>query len=220
MQFLYHPKAGVEFLDIEGEAFTYLFKVRRHRKGEIVALRNMEDGYLYTYKIDAISRKNATLTLVHKEHKEILPKRFVHLLWGVIEPKVIEKTLPSLNELGVGRISFVYCARSQKNFKIRLDKLKKILINSCQQCGRSSLMEIETIDSFEEAMQKYSDTVLIDFSENYLQCGESIQRVFIGPEGGFSEEERKIATQIKGLDTPLILRSETAAVAVGSVLML
>ncbi len=216
MQFVYHGEAGAEFLTIEGETYSYLFKVRRHRSGEEIAMRNMRDGYLYRYKIDSVSRREAIVTLVHKEYEEVLPRRFLHLLWCVIEPKTIEKALPSLNELGVGKISFVYCARSQRNFKLRLDKLQKILINSSQQCGRSRLMELEVIESFDEALGRYKDVVLIDFCEEKLACADTIQRAFIGCEGGFSEEERKRAKMIKGLDTPLILRSETAAMAVAS----
>ena len=216
MQFVYHSEAGAEFLAIEGETYSYIFKVRRHRSGEEIAMRNMRDGYLYRYKIDRVTRREAMLTLVHKEYKEVLPRHFLHLLWCVIDPKTIEKTLPALNELGVAKISFVYCARSQRNFKLRLDKLQKILINSSQQCGRSRLMELEIIESFDEALDRYGDAVLIDFCEEKLACADNIQRAFIGCEGGFGEDERKRAKVVRGLDTPLILRSETAATAVAS----
>ncbi|BCD68681.1 16S rRNA (uracil(1498)-N(3))-methyltransferase [Nitratiruptor sp. YY09-18] len=219
MQFVYHPEAGQEFLHIEGEVYNYIFKVRRHCKGKELALRNMHDGYIYFYKIDQVSRRDALLTLVHKEYKEVIPKRYLHILWCVIDPKSIEKTLPSLNEIGVSKISFVYCDRSQKNFKLRLEKLQKILINSSQQCGRSRLMELEIMENFSEAMRQYPDVVCIDFSEEKLQCSDNIERVFIGPEGGFSKEERAQMQRIVGLDTPTILRSETAAVAVASKVM-
>ena len=137
MQFVYHPDAGEEILKIEGEIYNYIFKVRRHKNGEVIPLRNMEDGYLYFYRIDEEDRRKATLILVEKEHTEIVPKGFFHLLWCIVDPKTIEKTLPMLNEIGVGKITFIYCERSQKNFRLRLDKLQKILINSSQQCGRS-----------------------------------------------------------------------------------
>lgn len=220
MQFVYHPDAGCEIVHVDGEIYTYIFKVRRHRKGDEIALRNMQDGYLYRYQIVEVFRRQATLTLVHKEHKEIVSKRFLHLLWCIIDPKTIEKALPPLNELGVAKISFVYCDRSQKNFKLRLEKLQKILINSSQQCGRSRLMELEVIKSFDEAVKRYEEIVFIDFSEEKIGCADNVKRAFIGCEGGFSEDEREKMQRVIGFDTPLILRSETAAVAIaGKVLV-
>ena len=215
MQFVYHPDAGEEILKIEGEIYNYIFKVRRHKKGEVIPLRNMEDGYLYFYRIDEVERRNATLVLVDKEHKEIVPKRFFHLLWCIVDPKTIEKTLPMLNEIGVGKITFIYCARSQKNFRLRLDKLQKILINSSQQCGRSRLMELEIINSLDEVLQKYDNIVLIDFCKEKLECLDNIERALVGPEGGLTQKEREKFETIRGLDG-FVLRSETAAVAVSA----
>ncbi len=216
MQFVYDERSGQERLKVEGELYHYIFKVRRHKKGEEIAFRNMEDGWLYFYRIDEVSRKDAWLSLIAKEHKEVLPKRFFHLIWCVIDPKSIEKALNSLNELGVAKITFVYCQRSQKNFKLRFDKLRKILINSSQQCGRSRLMELESAQSLDEVLKRYEDVVLIDFCKEKLKCSDNIQRVCIGPEGGLTEEERQKFSKVLGLDTPLVLRSETAALSVSA----
>ena len=218
MEFLYHPEAGKDVLGVEGEIYNYLFKVRRHRKDEEIHLRNMQDGYLYIYRIDEVERRKATLILVDKEYKEVLPKRFFHLIWCIIDPKAIEKSLPMLNEIGVSKITFVYCQRSQKNFLLRLDKLQKILINSCQQCGRSRLMELEIISSLDEVLQKYDNIVLIDFCEQKLHYSDNIQRALIGPEGGLTQKEREEFKLVRGLDG-FILRSETAAVAVSAKVM-
>ncbi len=83
-------------------------------------------------------------------------KGVLNIGWCIIEPKVIEKTLPSINEMGVNSITFIYCKRSQKNFKLDLNRLKKILINSSQQCGRSSLMELNIIDNLEQFLKTIS----------------------------------------------------------------
>lgn len=219
MEFLYHPKAGEDVIRIEGEVYNYLFKVRRQREGERIFLRNLEDGYLYEYCIDEVRKREATLTLIEKEHKETVPKKFFHLIWCIVDPKVIEKSLPMLNEIGVGKITFVYCERSQKNFRLKLDKLQKILINSNQQCGRSRLMEIEIAKDLDEVVQRYPDTVLIDFCKKKLQCSDTIQRALIGPEGGVTQEERGKFEDIRGLDG-FILRSETAAIAVSAKVLL
>jgi len=103
-----------------------------------------------------------------------------------------------------------------------MEKLKKILINSSQQCGRSRLMEIEIIKNLDEIIQKYDNIVLIDFYEKKLNCSDNIKKALIGPEGGFSQKEKEILYSFKvlGFDTSMILRSESAAVVISSKVLL
>ena len=218
MQFLYHPQSGDKQITINGDYYNYLFKVRRHKKGEQVGLRNLQDQNLYIYKIEDVSRKEALLRLVRFYQKPLLPKRFFHLLWCIVDPKMIEKTLPTLNELGVSKITFIYCDRSQKNFRLKMDKLQKILVNSCQQCGRSALMELEVARSLKEVLERYDTITIMDFGGKALSCQEEIVRALVGPEGGFSEEERKLfeGFRLRSFDTPLVLRSESAAIGVAT----
>jgi len=219
MQFLYYPEIK-NTLTITGDNHKYLFKVRRIKKGEIVKIRNLKDDYIYYYKIIEINKKEALLTLEKKELKPNKPKTFFHLAWCIIDTKNIEKTLPSLNEIGVSKISFVYCDYSQKNFKLKLERIKKILINSNQQCGRSDLMEIEIINSSKEFFEKYPKFSAVDFDGEEIKCDKKYKIPFlIGPEGGFSEEERKYfkeKVRLKGF----ILRSESAVCAIASKILL
>ena len=212
MQFLYHPDAGMPDITIEGEAYRYIFRVRRHKEGETVALRHMKNDDLYFYRIEKVRRREALLSYLRKEERIVMPARSFHLGWCMIEPKTVEKNLPMLNELGVAKISFVYCDRSQKNFEPDFERLKRILINSSQQCGRSRLMALETIGSIDEYLMRYPESAVLDFGGRALGCG-TIGSILTGCEGGFSERERKLFENrtIYGLDTPLILRSETAA---------
>ena len=47
MQYLFEGDAGKETLSIKDESYRYLFKVRRHKIGETVTLRNLEDDFIY-----------------------------------------------------------------------------------------------------------------------------------------------------------------------------
>jgi len=219
MQFLYY-KNPTSQITLTGEEHKYLFKVRRIKKDELVNIRNLKDDYLYVYKIDYINKKEALLSLKEKILKPKKPHTFLHLGWCIIDPKNIEKTLPSLNEIGVGKISFIYCDYSQKNFKLKMERIKKILINSSQQCGRSDIMEIETLSSSKEFFEKYPEFIALNFDGEELKCNEEINfPILIGPEGGFSENEIKHfkkTIKLKGF----ILRSETAACAISSKILL
>ena len=219
MQFLYHPDTS-DTLILSGEAHKYLFKVRRIKKDETVKVRNLKDDYLYYYKIKDINKKEAVLILDKKELKPNKPEKYFHLAWCIIDPKNIEKTLPSLNEMGVAKISFVYCDFSQKNFKLKTERLEKILINSNQQCGRSDLMEIEIINSSKEFFEKYRQFTALDFDGEKIECNKEYPNPFlIGPEGGFSEEERKFFKEKVKFES-FILRSESAACAISAKILL
>ena len=218
MQFLYYPNTTNNII-LSGEEHKYLFKVRRIKKDEIVKIRNLKDDFIYFYKIENINKKEAFLKLIKKELKPNKPNKFFHLGWCVIDPKNIEKTLPTLNEIGVSKISFIYCDYSQKNFKLKLDRIKKILINSNQQCGRSDLMEIEIISSSDEFFEKYPEFIALDFDGEEIKCKEYNKLFLIGPEGGFSEREKekfKEKVKLKGF----ILRSESAACAISAKILL
>ena len=219
MQFVYYPEPSNQ-ITLTGETYKYLFKVRRIKKNDQIKIRNLKDDYLYLYKIDVISKKEAVLSLVEKILQPNKPKNFLHIAWCIIDPKNIEKSLPSLNEIGVSKISFIYCDFSQKNFKIKTDRIEKILINSSQQCGRSDLMEIEIINSSSEFFEKYPNFTALDFNGEYIECNKNYHLpFFIGPEGGFSDKERekfKEIIKLKGF----VLRSESAVCAVASKVLL
>ena len=130
MQFLYHKDAGNPLVSVNDENVNYLMKVRRVQLGETLALRNLNDDNLYTYELSEIDKKALTLRLQASQNAPSNIKSHLHLLWAIIEPKIIEKTLPMLNELGVSRISFFYAAFSQGHFKLSLPRMEKILIQS------------------------------------------------------------------------------------------
>lgn len=222
MQFLYHKESLQPTITISGDEYRYLFKVRRIKTGSIVELRNMKDSNIYYYKVTTVDRKSATLELISSEEKSVQAKKELTLGWCIVDPKTVEKSLPMLNELGVAKIVFIKCAYSQANFKINAQRLEKILINSCQQCGRSTLMQFEFANSLNDFLQHYPQSYALDFSKNSMKEHLDINTIVIGCEGGFSEEERSLLkpTRVVGFESPLILRSESAAVATASLILL
>ncbi|QCD53320.1 16S rRNA (uracil(1498)-N(3))-methyltransferase [Campylobacter sp. RM16192] len=214
MKFLYSKQAGDEQICLQNEQFLHL-KVRRAKLGERIDVRNLKDGQNYIYEITNLDKKGANLSLVFKHSVESEELNF-NLGWAIIDTKVIEKTLPSLNEIGVGKLIFFYSDFSQKNFKIDKDRLERILISSCEQCGRNSIMQIEIYKNLDDVIKAYKDVALIDFGgvnfENYAQN----EVLIIGPEGGFSQTEREKVSKKYSLNSKNILRSQTAILIVAS----
>ena len=222
MQYLQHNQAGALSLLLSGDKHRYIFKVRRHKEGELIALRNLQDNLIYLYYIESLNRKEAHLQLEKSEELTVKAEKSLHLAWCLIDPKSVEKVLPTLNEMGIEKITFIYCQRSQKSFKLDFKRLNKILLNSSQQCGRSTLMKLETIDSLKDFLTQYPQTVMLNFSKEKLTSNSSIETIVIGCEGGFTTQEVDMfdSKNIIGLDTPLILKSESAVCAVASKILL
>ncbi|MBN2722089.1 MAG: 16S rRNA (uracil(1498)-N(3))-methyltransferase [Campylobacterales bacterium] len=220
MQYLYHEHAGDVSLDLQGDSHHYIFKVRRHRVDDNIALRHLKNDLIYIYRIVSMDKKQAHLELLEERSLPIKAARSLHIGWCMIDPKNIEKVLPILNEMGVAHITFISCDRSQQNFKIDFERLERILLNSSQQCGRSDKMKLELGSNLKEFIANHPEALMLNFSEKSfsdIDLAENMTFV-IGCEGGFSDKEVKLfeSDKIVGLDTPLILRSESAVCAVAS----
>ncbi len=221
MQFLYLDNACKNDIYLKDENFKYIVKVRREKEGRILYVRNLKDDNIYTYTLMHIEKKSAFLKFVKVEHKPNKGKDF-RLIWAVVDPKTVEKTLPSLNEMGVGGIDFVYTKFSQKNFKIDTERLNRILISSCEQCGRSDLMQFRIFNDLKSFMDENDDFCVLDFGGETFSKNENIKSVFIGCEGGFSDDEKKqfVGKKVLGFDSGFILKSQTAASAVVAKILL
>ena len=222
MLYLYHGEAGTSQLSLEGDDHRYIFKVRRHKEGDILYLRNLEDGLLHRYLITFMDKRSSNLTLQESSVLEIKAKHSLHIGWCVIDPKSVEKVLPSLNEMGVEKITFIYCKRSQKSFKLDFKRLEKILLNSSQQSGRSEMMKLEMADSVEIFIEQNPNSKMLNFSDTNFISSTTVDTIVIGCEGGFHDDEVKLFNpeNIVGFDTPLVLKSESAVCAVASKILL
>lgn len=221
VRFIYHQDAGSENIKIQGELYKHLYQSRRTKAEKNLLLRNLKDGNIYTYEHIEISRKESLARLIDKTYSPNLSKKKIHLIWAIIEVKNIEKTLPYLNQLGVAKISFFYAHRSQKNEKLNLDRLHKILIYSCEQCGRTDLMALELIPNTFDAIRLYPNAVVFNFGGKNIQEAsvDLAEGVFIGPEGGFDDEEKELLKNqsIYSINSDFVLKSECSALFLSSI---
>ncbi len=211
-----------DVLNVRGETFKYLIKARRHNEGDVINIRYKNDiKNLRRYEISSIENRSVNLTLLTSEFNEVKSLRDLHVAWCLIDIKSIEKVLPSLSEIGVGKITFINCDRSQK-IKLDFKRFERILEASMQQCGRTSYIEFDTSNSVYDFIKEYPDTKVFDFCDNVLSEDAAFKRVLIGCEGGFSEDEREFlkTQETFRLDTPMVLRSESAVMAVASKILL
>ncbi|MBN2869805.1 MAG: 16S rRNA (uracil(1498)-N(3))-methyltransferase [Campylobacterales bacterium] len=222
MKFMLHADSGERELIVSGEDYKYLIKVRRHKAGDLIGFRSPEKlTEECRYRLERTDGRNAYFTLESRYDAPCEAARKLHIGWCLIDPKTIEKNLPMLTELGVAKITFIHCRRSQRNFRLDFERFKRIMESSIMQCGRTSLIELEESPALSTFLKAHPDAVILDFGGEVLQSDEHIETVVIGCEGGFDESERKLfaAHRVRVFSSPMILRSETAAVAVASRLL-
>ena len=124
-------------------------------------------------------------------------------------------------ELGVARLIPVMTQRTVTE-RVRLDRLESIAIEAAEQCGRTRVPQIVEPTSLKRLIEELDPARHLYFADE--GGGEPVASTFaegpalilVGPEGGFTEEERQL---VRGSGAsaislgPRILRAETAALA-------
>ncbi|MFM2357586.1 MAG: hypothetical protein RJA61_323, partial [Candidatus Parcubacteria bacterium] len=136
--------------------------------------------------------------------------------------------LEKCTELGVTHFVPIISERSEKK-NLNYERAQKIIKEASEQSGRGTLPELGETCVLQDVFEKYPmDFIAFDFSgtkleNNKFQITNSKIGILIGPEGGWTERELQV---FKDKHIPLftlgnqVLRAETAAVAVSSLLLL
>jgi 16S rRNA (uracil1498-N3)-methyltransferase len=129
-------------------------------------------------------------------------------------------------ELGVATIAPVKSTRSQgvprERALRRQEHWRHIAIAACEQCGRNRVPEIGEVVPFDDwiAASGLEGAAILDATASRSLAALAHARpptlVVVGPEGGFTEEERERARARGAVPVHLgrrVLRAETAAIA-------
>lgn len=180
--------------------------------------------------ITSLRNLGATVEIV--ETMSDIPKlsKNIWLCMGLIKKDNFELVVQKATELGVSHIVPVFCERSEKK-NLNMERLQKIAVEASEQSGRADIPKIHDIINFSELL----DADILPNTAIALELlGESLETynkdkklkelaVFVGSEGGFSPKELEA---FAGHNIPSIslgsqvLRAETAAIAVASLLLL
>ena len=222
MKFILNADAGKPQLRLSGDHYKYVIKVRRHVTGDLIAFRNRGDlTKEYSYVLESTDGRNAVFVLESQGDLSCESSKKLHIGWCIIDPKTVEKVLPMLTEMGVTKITFIQCHRSQRNFHFDYERFERIMESSIMQCGRTSFIEFGESASLNDFLNEHQTSVILDFGGEALNRNEEFETVIIGCEGGFHESERALfaAHRVRHFSSPMILRSESAAVAIASWLL-
>lgn len=231
------------FLDIpmhEGARHTldraqanYLLSVLRRDAGEPVLVFNGRDGE-WRAEIAATGRKAADLVLRAQTRPKTRPGD-LHYLFAPLKAARLDYVAQKAVEMGASLIQPVVTRRTQGD-RIKLDKLRANAIEAAEQCGILSLPEIRDAAPLAEALAGLAPERLLVFCDEDAPVADPVAAlrqaaatgapgngpvplaVVIGPEGGFTPEERTLIgdrpNTVRLSLGPRILRADTAAVAV------
>ena len=213
-----------------GEEFEHAKNVLRLSVGdEVILLDN--SGQEYTAVICEIQKKQMLLNVVRSEAGEREPKADVCLLFGYLKNAdknefIVQKAV----ELGVSKIG-VFSSEFSSAYmnENKLERLNKVSKEAAKQCLRATAPKVEYFSDFEGALA-YADgyenkLFACEFATESKRDIETLQgstAIVIGSEGGFSRAEEEKANALGFASITLgkrILRAETAAVALTSVVM-
>ena len=84
-------------------------------------------------------------------------------------------------------------------------------------------MQIECFESTKDFANAYKNAVMLDFSgenSDFSEFDGENEVLFIGAEGGFTDEERSLFARKIKLKSPYILRSQSAIIASAAKILL
>lgn len=231
--FIDEPINGIVYLDEENS--NYIGKVLRMRIGEELVCVDKK-GDVWLCEVNEITKKEVALNPKEKlnEQKESPVK--VTLFQSVSKGERMDLTIQKSVELGVFNIVPVISERTivkkQAIDDSKIARWQKIALEAARQSGRQIVPEIKQPVSIEKALQESGDYDLAiipweDENKESLRDRLSGMKdgsvaVFIGPEGGFSEDEIVKAKENNVYPVtlgPRILRTETAGPAVLAMLI-
>lgn len=220
-----HP--GRELL-LPPESSTHLLRVLRLRPGSELTLFNGRGGE-YQARLAGVARSRARLELGAHHAIERESALELTLLQGIARGERMDLIVQKATELGVQRIVPVRCEFSV----VRLDAAKvhprlahwrSVAIAACEQCGRNRVPQVEPPLDLAAACAAVAagDGLRLMLQPQASDSLASLARglrgaaLLVGPEGGLSEGEERLARQA-GFKAcrlgPRVLRTETAPLA-------
>ena len=223
-----------EEIVITGEDARHIGRSLRMRPGE--ALTVCAQGVDYDCEIVRITDSEVFLHPLRSAPCAAEPSVRVTLYQAVPKQDKLAEIVQKAVELGVTEIVPVLTARcvarpTKADFEKKRDRLQKIALSAAKQSGRGIIPQVAALHSWKEAlasMQAQDIAVMLYEEEGGVRFGDvplvgkQSVGLFIGSEGGISEDEARQAVAA-GLHRvwlgKRILRCETAPTAAVSVLM-
>ncbi|OQZ01205.1 MAG: hypothetical protein B6D34_14000 [Candidatus Brocadia sp. UTAMX1] len=230
----YTPETQEIWLD-GGEAH-HILHVKRAKPGTKITLFDGK-GFEYQARVIEILRDKVKLFIEQSRAVDRESPVNITIAFSIPKGKHAPFLIQKCAELGVQTLIPIFCKRSVVDIRDtageKIERWKKIVIETSKQCKRNYITRIENIISFADLVKNahHFDLPLIACIEPYAKTLKSLVHDYpsakkivcmIGPEGGFTENEIGAAKEANCMPVVIgnsTLRVETAAIAISSMLL-
>ena len=201
----------------------YISKVMRIKEGESFSLFN--DSGEWEAKIIEI-KKGIVNFIIVKKLKNSENNSEIWLAFTPIKLNYLNFMIQKATELGVTKFIPILSERTMVR-DLNSERLNKVIIEASEQSNRIKLPKLEKLVKFKDFIKLYKDTDIVfgdlNSSNDQIKINkDSPVCILIGPEGDFSENERKEILELKNVKSlkinKNILRAETAAISIISII--
>ncbi|MCE8532782.1 16S rRNA (uracil(1498)-N(3))-methyltransferase [Ruegeria pomeroyi] len=218
-----HPLAPGQPVPVSRDQAHYLFGVMRLDAGASVALFNGRDGEWLAHVTEAGKRGGTLVCQAQTKPLQLPPDLW--LMFAPIKKARTDFIVEKAAEMGAARIVPVQTDFTNSE-RIRQDRLQAHAIEAAEQCGGTFVPEVTDLQKLSRLLDHWPADRQLMFCDE-AEAGSALRltseargkpwAILIGPEGGFSEAERKrlhtmTEAHVVSLG-PRILRADTAAVA-------
>ena len=225
-------------IHISGNDYNHIKNVLRMKQGEEVLISDGQDRE-YLCAIESFTEDEVIVSIkdIMGTSRELPAK--ITLFQGLPKGDKMEQIIQKTVELGVYEIVPVSMKRSvvkldSKKASKKVERWNSIALSAAKQSKRGIIPEVKDLMTFNEAVKRAShmDACLVPYEnaegiEGARKLVDSMKDkksigIFIGPEGGFDEEEIALALEAGAQTLTLgrrILRTETAGMTMMSILM-
>jgi len=215
------PRAA---LDASAEQSHYLSNVLRMGEGAELLVFNGRDGE-FLARIVARGRKGVRLEVAERTRPQPDAATLLYC-FAPLKRERLDYLVQKAVEMGAGRLQPVITQHTQMG-KINSERLRANIVEAAEQCGVLAIPELEEARRLDAMLAEWEPARRLIFcdeacgTDNPMAILESIREsrlgLLVGPEGGFSEAERKMLKRLPFVTAiplgPRILRADTAAVA-------
>lgn len=170
------------------------------------------------YELTRIGNGAVQLKLVTELERRI-PEHDLYLFFSLLKKDKNDWVLQKCTELGVCHFVPILSSRTEKT-GFNLERAAKIVVEAAEQCGRSDVPRVREPIHLETALKEFEGKIDLYFAEqsdHLLSTTSHLPSavgVFIGPEGGWTEEEKELlSANCEKLNLgQFTLRAETASI--------
>lgn len=201
----------------------YLTSVMRQAIGAQVALFNGRDGEWSATLTE--TGKRGSLLKVDEQVRPMALGPDLDLVIALVKRGRVETIVEKAAELGVRRVRLAVTRRTNVDF-VKLGRLDAIAMEAAEQTGRLDVPTVEDPEKLSEILDGWDPARKLVFCDEggdarpafeALAGSAAPAAILIGPEGGFSPEERERLRSLPFVTPvslgPRILRADTAAIS-------